>query len=488
MRIQQLHLNTLRVDQLELAPGETHCLLGGNGSGKSVLAAALAGELDVPAGALVELPRTAAWVAFETQQATYEAELARDDSDFMDGQDPGSTALQIALQSGATEAQVRSLAAELGARVSDLLARHFRTLSSGETRLILLLKALASTPELLILDEPFEGLDRDARVLMTEVFERLQRADRVLLVLVNRREDVPAFASHLGLMARGRLLMHGPRDQVLQSAECRQLLTFQPEHAPQLPSALDESESYNPVVRFSNCSVSYGGTAQFADFSWELRPLQHTSIVGPNGAGKSTLLQLISGDHPQCYVNDIEAFGYRRGSGESIWDIKKHIGLVSPALHRDYRAGGNALSVIVSGAYDSIGVYQRPSPRVLTVARAWLRVLGMEDQADRGFRQLSYGQQRLLLIARGLIKQPPLLILDEPTQGLDDLNRHLVLAFLEQLSALHRTTLLFVSHREDEHLSLFTHRLRFEASDDPAVRYRILSESGADVAMPGAVE
>jgi molybdate transport system ATP-binding protein len=243
---------------------------------------------------------------------------------------------------------------------------------------------------------------------------------------------------------------------------------------PELPEPPSQSkESFDTLVRMRNCKVQYGEIMQFQNFNWELKPGEHTLITGPNGAGKSTLLQLISGDHPQCYSNDIQIFGYQRGSGESIWDIKKHIGIVSASLHRDYRAPGNALTTVVSGLYDSIGLYQQPTQAQKQLAMQWLEIMGLSALANTGFRQLSWGQQRLVLIARGLIKLPPLLILDEPTQGLDDLNRHLVLSFIRKLTHIKRTTLLFVSHRQDEHLALFTHKVHFTACRNKSALYEI---------------
>jgi molybdate transport system ATP-binding protein len=226
----------------------------------------------------------------------------------------------------------------------------------------------------------------------------------------------------------------------------------------------------------TQCRVQYGDSVQFENFDWELKPGEHTIIAGPNGAGKSTLLQLLSGDHPQCYSNDLQIFDFQRGSGESIWEIKKHIGIISASLHRDYRAPGNALTTVVSGFYDSIGLYHHATEAQRQLALQWLEVMDLRDQASTYFRQLSWGHQRLVLIARGLIKQPSLLILDEPTQGLDDLNRHLVLAFIEKLAALQRTTLLFVSHRHDERLDLFKNQIDFTPSHKKGVRFDVACE------------
>jgi molybdate transport system ATP-binding protein len=173
------------------------------------------------------------------------------------------------------------------------------------------------------------------------------------------------------------------------------------------------------------------------------------------------LLGLIFGDHPQCYSNDIQIFGNQRGSGESIWEIKKHIGMVSSALHLQYRVSCSALEVILSGFYDSIGLYQQPTKKEIQLAQEWLAILHMSEYAKTSFRELEYGQQRLLLIARAIVKQPALLILDEPYQGLDYLGRRLVKNTLELIARENLSQLLYVSHYQQDKLASIGNELEF---------------------------
>jgi molybdate transport system ATP-binding protein len=170
-------------------------------------------------------------------------------------------------------------------------------------------------------------------------------------------------------------------------------------------------------------------------------------------------LALITGDHPDCYTNELYLFGKRRGSGESIWQIKQEMGIVSPALHRDYLVPGSALQAVTSGFFDSIGLYRKASGSQLASARRWLEAIGLADRATVSFRTLSFAEQRLTLIARALIKTPKLLILDEPTQGLDDANRTRLLDFLEHTAARQGSTIIFVSHRQDEYRPFFAQRI-----------------------------
>jgi len=174
------------------------------------------------------------------------------------------------------------------------------------------------------------------------------------------------------------------------------------------------------------------------------------------------LLNLITGDNPQCYNNDIFVFGYQRGQGESIWDIKQHIGYVSSGLQWDYRVSVSVLNVILSGFYDSIGLYQTASDRQQEIARQWLGLLGMSQRAGASFQQLSFGDQRLLLIARAMVKHPPLLILDEPCLGLDDMNRQLVLALIEKVCAETDTTVVYVNHHATDRIEGIDHYLALD--------------------------
>ena len=212
---------------------------------------------------------------------------------------------------------------------------------------------------------------------------------------------------------------------------------------------------FEHLVALNDCTVSFGGKTVLDHINFTIAPLQHTLITGENGAGKSTLLGLITGDCPQCYSNDVSVLGHKRGSGESVWDIKHLMGIVSSDLHRRYRVRCNVLTVVCSGFFDSIGVYEAISEHQQTIARQWLTAAGLGDRASNGFQTLSYGEQRLVLIARALVKSPLLLVLDEPTQGLDELNRNRVLDLLRTLDARQHSTVVFVSHRADEYLPMF---------------------------------
>lgn len=246
------------------------------------------------------------------------------------------------------------------------------------------------------------------------------------------------------------------QSQSEQQSEHMLALVRKHQHSNDLPS---------PVFAIKDGEVAYTDKTIFTQLNWQIDKGQHWQIKGPNGCGKSTLLGLIFGDHPQCYSNDITIFGHQRGSGETIWQIKQNIGMVSSSLHLQYRVSCSVLDVILSGFYDSIGLYQQPSKRELQTAHEWLAMLHMTDCAKRSFRELDYGQQRLVLIARALVKQPALLILDEPYQGLDYLGRRLVKNSLEMIARENLSQLLYVSHYEADKLEAIRNELSFEIDE-----------------------
>jgi molybdate transport system ATP-binding protein len=280
-----------------------------------------------------------------------------------------------------------------------------------------------------------------------------------LLFLLNSSDEIFGWHSHVAVMEKGTLLAQGERDEVLSNKDIQALLAFDPTLLPPWPEPLSQLPINNTLVKLRAGHVSYGETLIFQNIDLSVTKGSHTLVTGANGSGKSTLLNLITGDHPQCYGNDLQVFGHQRGSGETIWEIKKHIGLVSPGLHRDHRVPGSALHIVLGGFFDSIGLYADVSLIQIQHAKQWLALVGLTALVNTPFKHLSYGEQRLVLIARALVKQPLLLILDEPTQGLDEVNRHRVMYFLEHLSSQTQTTIIMASHRMDEHLPLFTRHL-----------------------------
>lgn len=467
---------TLTIADLTIRAGESWAFVGTNGSGKSALARALAGELPLLKGEcrgdFTRLTR----LSFEQLQKLVSDEWQRNNTDLLSPgeEDTGRTTAEIIQDEVKDPARCQRLAERFG--ITALLNRRFKYLSTGETRKTLLCQALMSEPELLILDEPFDGLDVQSRAQLASLLESLNQQGYTLVLVLNRFDEIPDFIQHAGVLADCNLTETGEKTALLKQALIAQLahseqldgITLPEPDAPSARHALDPDQ---PRIVLRDGRVSYDDRPILNRLSWTVNPGEHWQIVGPNGAGKSTLLSLITGDHPQGYSNDLTLFGRRRGSGETIWDIKKHIGYVSSSLHLDYRVSTTVRNAILSGYFDSIGIYQAVSDKQHKLAQQWLDILGMDNRvADAPFHSLSWGQQRLALIVRALVKHPTLLILDEPLQGLDPLNRQLIRRFVDVLISEGETQLLFVSHHAEDAPSCITHRLEF-VPDGEGYRY-----------------
>ena len=432
--------------------GQTWVVVGPNGSGKSALGAALTGEFPVTRGEFeFESGSRVAVVSLEEQSQLIARERQRDESHLTDEVDDGTPVHEMLSEDSKDPVLLGRLIESLG--MEPLLDRGFRKLSTGETRKVLLVRALTSQPRVLVLDEPFEGLDIQTVPKVREILESLS-GDLALVLCLNRIEEVPDFTTHAIRLEHGRIAQRfdcdsgkDARSLLTQISQIRSRdLTLPPaELSSEIP--LNEDGS---LVRLVDARVAYTDNVVFKDLNWTIRPGEHWQVKGPNGSGKTCLLALVTGDHPQCYVNDLRLFGRKRGQGETIWQLKAHMGFVSTSLHWDYRLSVGVRNVIVSGFYDSIGLYQKATDRQLGIADDWLALLGLQNKATVSFSKLSYGEQRVLLIARAMVKHPPLLLLDEPCLGLDDANRQLVLALTERICDEGNTTLVYVTHHDED--------------------------------------
>ena len=447
----------LHLDSLTIKPLQHTVVLGPNGSGKSAVAALLAGQGEWLDGQR-QVTSNIAWVSVEQQQALIEAEKKKDCADILDVIAILSTVEEILLAGLCPEDIKQSLVTRVCQvfALTGMLQRPFRALSTGETRKLLLAKALLAQAELLILDEPWDGLDHQACDDFNRLLQEICTQTTLVLVL-NRLSEVPSFCQQLILMQSGNIQWQTQIDDDLaeQLSHISQLQHMQQQDLV-LPAKDGDSfaphplDANAPLVKLNNVKVNYADNIVFSNLNWTIKPQQHWQITGPNGSGKTCLLNLITGDHPQCYVNDIYVFGYQRGSGESIWQIKQYIGYLSNGFHLDYRVNCSLLDVVLSGFYDSIGMYQQASNNQKTLAMQWLTLMSLDTQAATPFQDLSFGDQRLVLIARAMVKHPALLILDEPCNGLDDINRLKVLALIDLLAREGSTTLLYVNHHQED--------------------------------------
>ena len=237
-------------------------------------------------------------------------------------------------------------------------------------------------------------------------------------------------------------------------------------------------ENFQPendiLIEMNDVNVGWDNHKVLRHLNWTFKRGEHWLIRGPNGSGKTTLLELITGDNMQVFSNDIKIFGARRGSGETIWDIKHRLGIVSYRLHVEYRMlGGTSLrEVIMSGFHDSIGLYEIPGEVEAAAAERWLELGGFKGRGSENFGSLSYGEQRAILILRGAVKCPPVMILDEPCHGLDEQMRQKILDLLEIIAESGTTTFLHVTHEPSEVLKCEKHVLELHPDEEPM--YKII--------------
>ena len=290
------------------------------------------------------------------------------------------------------------------------------------------------------------------------------------MLATHRMENLlPAFTHVIALKA-GRAFCRGLRDQVLTPESLERLydLTFDgPDNNATDPAAeSNESDTDSSVIiEMKNVGVYYQGLTVFKNLNWTVRKGENWSITGPNGSGKTTLLQMVTGDHPQAYANQIYLFGKRRGSGESIWDIKQRLGVVSSEFQVNYRKPISAFDVVLSGFFDSVGLYCRADSGQVTTAQAWIKRLDLSHLKAKRYDLLSFGERRMILLARAVVKNPEILVLDEPCQGLDPANRRRILRLVDVIGRQPHTQVLYVSHHPEEIPACITHHLDLTTKD-----------------------
>ncbi len=476
----------LRSIDWTVRPGEHWACLGLNGAGKTTLAQIVSKQLTRYSGGMQRGPALeaggVAYVCFEQAKALCERDRKLDDSEFRaDATDTGTTVRSLLLgrrpPGPAFEALVRRL------RLGEVLDRGIRFVSTGELRKTLLASALLSDPALLILDSPLDGLDLALQEEMRRLLDELTRSATSVVLLCRQAEDIPRGFTHVLLLDQGRVADKGDRETVLSRPANREMLTPAMPPLAALPTAAARSypvQSHGPLLALRSVTVRYGELTVFEDLDWTLDKGQHCCISGPNGCGKSTLLSLITGDSHKAYGQDITLFGRRRGSGESIWDIKQRYGQLDHRLHLEFPRGMRVLEAVISGFFDTLGLYDDWGDGHRQTARQWLRTLGLDDMATASFDRLSFGLQRMVLLARAMVKSPLILLLDEPTLGLDRPHRQVLLAAVDHIAAHSDTQVIFVSHTAGEMPRCINQRLVFKPSGD---RFCLVEQNAS--AAPG---
>ena len=393
--------------------------------------------------------------------------------------------------------------------ISKILDRGLKYMSTGEIRRTMLAAALLSKKKFLVLSNPFAGLDVESRKILFDFVCGIGSEGSslgstgfrgpIVVLCMDRWHEIPESITHVIEFSNKEVSFCGTKQDFLlfknfeKADDTDNLVDFSKQFAETLEDSSvcvkdddldsgnlqnqsDSKESEEILFELKNVNVGWDGKLVLKNLSWKLKKGEHWLIQGPNGCGKTTLLELITGDNKQVYCNDVTIFGIKRGSGESIWDIKKHLGIVSYRLHVEYRMVGNTSiqNVIISGFKDSIGLYETPTDVEIQIAKKWLSLAGFEGRELESFGSLSYGEQRAVLILRSVVKSPKILILDEPCHGLDENYRKKILNLMELIAEKGKTTMLHVTHDITEILSCEKHTLQFVPEEEPM--YKI--ESG----------
>ena len=502
----------------KMSSKEAWLVVGANGSGKANFLNALAGDgarfVPNKDGAFFSnvFENSTEIISLEKAAALIEEERANDESEYVEGGvDHGRTA-RVFLCEGILGKKIRRQTngefeiPEMAARlenfpevklcgIENILDRGLKYLSTGEIRRTYLCRALLGKKRLLILSDPFAGLDAQSRKILLDFFDGIATRQlknsceesgafpRIILSM-ERFNEIPESINCVLEFSKNAISFCGSRreyEEILsqrqkENSDFREKNKIEFKQTVQNLVAENSAENFSDekfsaekiLVEMRGVNVGWGEHRVLRDLSWTLRRGEHWLIRGPNGSGKTTFLELITGDNMQVFCNDVKIFGARRGSGETIWDIKKRLGIVSYRLHVEYRmVGQNLLGVIVSGFHDSIGLYEAASDVEIAAAKKWLALGGFSGRENEQFSNLSYGEQRAILILRASVKSPEILILDEPCHGLDENFRQKILDLLETIAESGTTTLLHVTHDPSEALACEKNILEFLLNENP---------------------
>ena len=509
-RVQDLHGTNIASLDWRMNSGEAWLVIGPNGGGKADFLRALAGEKQIlPNDSTGEYAThftdSVEIVSLERAASLIQEERDLDESEYLNRIDEGRTGRRFICEVlGGPDAKHRNLPLPAIAErletlpevklcgVEKILDRGLKFMSTGEIRRTLLCRALLSGKKLLILSDPFAGLDAQSRAILLEFFQTIVRKQKdsadstprtTIILGMERYHEIPDTITHVLEFAGGKISFCGTKsdyeklifERNAEKAKSREaeksefvseLREIQEESAVVQPPKEESAES---LVKMNSVNVGWDDHRVLVDFNWEVKKGEHWLIRGPNGSGKTTLLELITGDNHQVFANDVWLFGRKRGTGETIWDIKKNLGIVSYRWHVEYRmVGGTDLeSVIISGFKDSIGLYEQKTDVEIATARKWLRLGGFEGREHESFGNLSYGEQRAVLILRAAVKAPKILILDEPCHGLDENYRQKILDLLETVAETGTTTLLHVTHDPSEALPCEKHVMELKPGESP---------------------
>ena len=446
----------------ELKTEQHLAITGASGSGKSSLAKAIAGKLFATGSIEIQYVDNSSLAA--KTDLIEQTETFRNLSnlpDFYYQQRYNSFDAEDALTVEQELNKNNLLSAGAEALLDQLNLAHKRQtpliqLSNGEQKKLQLVKYLVQQPQVLILDNVFTGLDTDSRKVLHSIINH-QALLGTTIVLITGEKELPGCITHIAELQDGKLIQFQSRKNFIARHFVNNEVAINAQLAGILLTA--SPEKFNCIVKMNDVTIQYGDKTILHNINWEVSRGERWLVKGHNGAGKSTLLSLITADNPQAYSQDIQLFDRKRGTGESIWDIKKHIGYVSPELHRYFDFGTTVHNVIASGLFDTMGLFRRLDSTLEQLVGNWMLLFGMEEESTKPLYLLPASQQRRALLARALIKNPVLLVLDEPCQGLDGHQTKQFLQLIDEICCHSETTLIFVSHYDDEIPQCITRKL-----------------------------
>jgi molybdate transport system ATP-binding protein len=447
--------------------GEHWAVVGQNGAGKSRLIDIVMGKTALRSGEIqcvdnLKISEIAKYVAFTNIYTFVDVSRSYYQQRWNTGdQQTAPFVRDVFARADAEEGLIDKLLPLFG--VDKCLGKRINMLSSGELRKTLLVLSLLSKPRVLIVDNPYIGLDAKSRGALSEMFESLAHLDKVQIVsVVSTPSDLPPITTHVLPIKDGCLLPSRSREDFLKDEDFIGSLFGKKFPDIAFPSENESSApDFKNVLIFNNVRIKYGERTILENLNWTLCRGEKWLLQGDNGSGKSTLLSLIFCDNPQSYANDITLFDRRRGVGQSIWEVKSRIGFVSPELTTYYRKNITCLEVVASGFFDTIGSPRSSNARQRAAARQWLRLFGIEHLQEISFLNVSTGERQLVLLARAFVKEPDLLIMDEPLHGLDVSHKIRVNELISSYCSPQKS-LIYVTHYDDEIPPIINYRMKLE--------------------------
>lgn len=462
----------------DLEKGESMVILGPNGSGKTSLTRVIVDRLPVQSGSYsIDPEARIGYVSFELERKIKKRERREEEVRFFVGDEDSYTSVRTMIdpyQKYSLEDVEDALSLS---EIEYLMDHDIRNLSTGELRKAIFARALLKSPNLLVLDEPFNGLDSYSKRDIKQLIDSLIYKGHSVVLITHRFEEIPSYIENVLLLKQGAILTQGNKDQVITSENISTLydtkLQVEQKGTHLSVNSLYKSLKTDPnnkptqqesleLVQFQNVTLNYPNKPLLNSLSWSMDTTNNWAILGPNGTGKTTTLDLILRNNPKSYALNIKTFGTRIGKGNSKWDDLRKIGLVTPELNTNYSKDITAREVIISGIYDTIGLYTKPKLEDLSKVEQCSKLLPTQFDLDRNFEKLSYGQRQLVLILRAIIKNPKLLILDEPTHGLDLKYRFQLLELIENIMQSQTSNVILTTHHKDEIPPSITHILEFD--------------------------